>query len=188
MSCWTRLADKLRAIEISPPLLHFGNPIEEREKEKAEAATEEDEGTGPQILVNGKPAIPKLASEHAQHSEEDHDGDKLLGVALGLQPVARKDTDECGGYGRNRMDDSLGIAGAVVQMAHEEFAVEPGGKILDLIHERDVAAGNANPPNKCFGVVAMGSVLAALVCQSTLTMHFAAKLFEEIENEADLAD
>jgi len=68
----------------------------------------------------------------------------LLGAALRFEPMTGENAEERGGYRRNGVNDSFGIASTVVEVAEEELAVAPGGKVLDLIHERNVATGNAS--------------------------------------------
>ncbi len=129
------------------PVFDFDEPIEKREKEETEAAAEEDEGTGPEIFVDGKPAIPDKAGDDAENANEQEGanfGEGGLGVA---EPVAGEDAEERGGDGGDGVDDAFGIASAVVKMAHEEFAIEPCGDVAVGVHERDVAAGKAEAGN-----------------------------------------
>src|SRR6476620_6621009 len=74
--------DEDRHGPFPPPTLRFGHPVEQREEEEAEPAGEQDKRTGPQVLVDRKPAAPQLAAEHSQNSKEHHATDKLGATAL----------------------------------------------------------------------------------------------------------
>jgi len=125
----------------------FDEPVEEGKKEKAEAAAQQDEGTGPEIFVDGKPAIPNETgndTENADENERTDFGEGGLGVA---EPVSREDAEERGGDGGDGVENAFGIARAVVEMAHEELAVEPGGDVAVGVHERDIPARKAEAGN-----------------------------------------
>jgi hypothetical protein len=64
------------------PASHLGGPIKQREKQEAEAAAEQDKGTGPHVFIDGEPAIPEFATKHSQKPKEDHPGDELRRFSL----------------------------------------------------------------------------------------------------------
>src|SRR5215475_4930117 len=43
----------------------------------------------------------------------------------------------------NCVNDSFRVAGAIVEMTHKQFSVEPCREVLYLVHERNIATRNA---------------------------------------------
>src|SRR5208283_2656653 len=62
--------------------------------------------------------------------------------------MSGQNADERGPDGGNRMEDSLRIAIPVVQVAHEQLAVEPCRQVAVRIHEWNIMSGHAIPRDR----------------------------------------
>jgi hypothetical protein len=132
--------------------LHVYEPVEERQAEERDTCGDEDVGAGPEVLVDGKGAVPEFTG-----GDEDYASEREA-VAFGSLRVFRRAHEDRGDRAEERgcdrgqgAQETLRIAGDPVEAAHvdgsqregADAAIDPGGEIAHGVQQRDIARGNS---------------------------------------------
>jgi len=107
--------------------------MEEGHEEEAPSGRVQDEGAGPEVLVDGEDGVPGLCQEQGDESGGRHVGGFPGGrMRGGAEVFACEDTGQSGGDGGDIVEEADCVVDAAGELSGENGAVEPGGEVAGL--------------------------------------------------------